>query len=94
MIPSGLLPCSVLLPKLFGKDFLGPFCLKKSFPKIRTTKPKILGNNPKGIIKEDLGYVSQIFPPKDDGEQSHALLLDIRDCALSSSYFSCQCGGS
>ena len=49
-------------------------------------------NEPKGIIKEDLGYVSQIFPPKGDGQQSHALLLDIRDCAPST--FHVSVGGS
>ena len=39
-----------------------------------------LGNDTKGIII--LRYVSQIFPPKDDGQQSHALWLDVSDCAL------------
>ena len=51
---------SVLFPELIGKDFPSPFCLEKFLP-------KSLGNNPEGIINEDLGYVSQIFLPKTIG---------------------------
>ena len=33
-------------------------------------KPKTLGNEPKGIVNKDLGYVSQIFLPKTMGNDT------------------------
>ena len=45
-----------LLPKLFGKDFSRQNGPGKSLPKSS-------GNNPKGMVKEDLVYVSPNFPP-------------------------------
>ena len=46
MIPLGS------LSELFGKDFPGPFCLEKSFP-------KSLGNNPKGSSPPKTKFSSQ-----------------------------------
>ena len=38
--------------------------------KVWATKPKTSGNEPKGISNHDLGYVSQIFLPKTNGNDT------------------------
>ena len=52
------------------------------YQRVRETKRKILGNDPKGNVNEDLGYISPNFPPIDDGQWSHALWFHLRDCIL------------
>ena len=52
------------------------------YQRVRETKRKILGNDPKGNVNEDLGYISPNFPPIDNGQRSHTLQLCLRDWVL------------
>ena len=70
-IPSGS------LPKVFG--FVAGTLSQKGiildyyflfWDKVWATKSKTLGNEPKGVGNNDLGYVSQIFLPKTMGNDT------------------------
>ena len=74
------------LPEVFG--FVAQILSQKGiildyyflfWDKVWATKPKTSGNEPKGIVNKDLGYISQIFPAKDNGQRSQALRFRLRD---------------
>ena len=83
MIPSDS------LPEVFG--FVAQMLSQKEiilnyyflfWDKVWATKPKTLGNEPKGICNDDLSYISQIFLPKTMGYYTIPCGFRLRDCAL------------
>ena len=71
MIPLGS------LPEVFG--FVAQMLSQKGiildyyflfWDNVWATKPKTSGNEPKGISNDDLGYVTQIFLPKTNGNDT------------------------
>ena len=69
-------------PNYLGRISLGKMGQGNPYQRVRETKRKILGNDPKGNVNEDLGYISPNFPPIDNGQRSHTLQLSLRDWVL------------
>ena len=71
MIPSGSFPevFSFVAQTLSQKGIILDYYFL-FWDKVWATKPKTLGNKPKGVSNNDLGYVSQIFLPKKMGNDT------------------------
>ena len=76
------------ITEVFVNDFFGFIAWSLWFPlipfwdSIQAPKLKSSGNDPKGNVTEDLGYVFPNFPSKDNGQRSHPLRFCLRDCTL------------